>query len=211
MNRQKLALFLLLIALIGAVAYAFLRSPRQQEAVVLKNRPGAKATAIRKEPGAQKTAPVPAGVVRLDLLHGNIAGAGAYRRNIFAPLFREAVKPGTLKLPPPPPPPQKLPPPPPPVATPVPPPPPPPPTQAQMDETELAKIVFLGFLKKGGERTVFLSKGGAIFVVKKGGQVGPKFRVADITDDAITIKSVDSDRQMVIPLVENRSLSTRRK
>lgn len=58
---------------------------------------------------------------------------------------------------------------------------------------------------------MFLSKGADIFVVKKGGQVGPKFRVSDLTDDAITIKSVDSDRQMVIPLVENRSLSTRRK
>ncbi|TGU70860.1 type II secretion system protein PulP [Geomonas terrae] len=211
MNRQKLALFLLLIALVGAVAYAFLRSPRQQEAPVLKNRPGVKATTIRKEPGAQKTAAAPAGGVHLDLLQGNNAVAGGYRRNIFAPLFKEEEKPGTLKLPPPPPPPKKLPPPPPPAATPVPPPPPPPPTQAQMDETELAKIVFLGFLKKGGERTVFLSKGGEIFVVKKGGQVGPKFRVADLTDDAITIKSVDSDRQMVIPLVENRSLSTRRK
>ena len=68
MSRQKLALFLLLIALVGAVAYAFLRSPRQQEAPVLKNRPGTKATAIRKAPGAQKTASVSAGVVRLDLL-----------------------------------------------------------------------------------------------------------------------------------------------
>lgn len=210
MNRQKLALFLLLIALVGAVAYAFLRSPRQQEAPALKNRPGAKATVIRKEPGARKTAALPVGMVRLDLLQGNSAGAGGYRHNIFAPLFREKEKPGTLKLPPPPPP-LKLPPPPPPVAAPAPPPPPPPPSQAQLDEAELGKIVFLGFLKKGGERTVFLSKGGEIFVVKKGGAVGPKFRVADLTDDAITIKSVDSDRQMVIPLVENRSLSTRRK
>ncbi len=211
MNRQKLALFLLLIALVGAVAYAFLRSPRQQEAPVLKNRAGAKATVIRKGPGAQKTAAAPAGGVRLDLLQGNNAGSGGYRRNIFAPLFKEEEKPGTLKLPPPPPPPKKLPPPPPPVAAPAPPPPPPPPTPAQLDEADLAKIVFLGYLKKGGERTVFLSKGGEIFVVKKGGAVGPKFRVANITDDAITIKSVDSDRQMVIPLVENRSLSTRRK
>ena len=211
MNRQKLALFLLLIALVGAVAYAFLRSPRQQEAPALKNRPGAKATVIRKGPGAQKTAVLPAGGVRLDLLQGNSAGSGAYRRNIFAPLFREEEMPGALKLPPPPPPPQKLPPPPPPVAAPAPPPPPPPPSQAQLDEAELSKIVFLGFLKKGGERTVFLSKGGDIFVVKKGGQVGPRFKVSDLTDDAITIKSIDSDRQMVIPLVENRSLSTRRK
>ncbi|WP_136514092.1 type II secretion system protein PulP [Geomonas edaphica] len=212
MNRQKLALFLLLIALVVAVAYAFIRSPRQQEAQVLKNRPGAKVTVIRKDPSAQKTAVVPAGGVRLDLLQENSAVAGGYRRNIFAPLFKEEEKPGTLKLPPPPPPPHKLPPPPPSVAAPAPPPPPPPPpTQAQLDEAELGKIIFLGFLKKGGERTVFLSKGGEIFVVKKGGQVGSRFRVADLTEDAITIKSVDSDRQMVIPLVENRSLSTRRK
>lgn len=213
MNRQKLALFLLLIAFVGAVLYAFLRSPRQQQVTVLKNRPGEKATVLRKGPGTQKPTAAPAGGVRLDLLQGNTAGGGGYRRNIFSPIFREEQKPGTLRLPPPPPPPQQLLPPPP-VAAPAappPPPPPPPPTQAQLDEGELGKIVFLGFLKKGAERTVFLSKGGEIYVVKKGGQVGPRFRVTDLTDDAITIKSVNSDRQMVIPLVENRSLSTRQK
>lgn len=208
MNRQKLALFLLLIAFVGAVVYAFFRSPRHQQVTVLKNRPVEKATVVRKEPGTKKQAAAPAGGVHLDLLQNNAAGSGGTLRNIFSPVFREEKKAGALRLPPPPPPPQQLLPPPP-VAAPAAP--PPPPTPAQLDETELAKIVFLGFLKKGAERTVFLSKGGEIYVVKKGGQVGTRFRVADLTDDAITVKSVDSDRQLVIPLVENRSLSTRQK
>lgn len=212
MNRQKLALSLLLIALAGAIVYAVARTPRQQQVAALKNQPGQKATVLRKQPAAApKTAAAPSsGVVHLDLLQREMPGSSGYRRNIFSPLFREETKQSTLKLPPPPPP-VKLPPPPAPqAAPPPPPPPPPPPTQEQLDEAELGKFIFLGFLKKGSERTVFLSKGGEIFLAKKGGQVGQKFQVIDVTDDAITIKSAQTDRQLVIPLVEHKSLSTRR-
>lgn len=212
MNRQKLALFLLLVSLAGAIGYAFLRSPKQQQVATLKNQPGQKATVIRKQPGAPpKTAAAPvSGVVHLELLQREMPGFSGFRRNIFSPLFKEEIKVSALNLPPPPPP-KKLPPLPPPL--PITPPqeaPPPPPTQEQLDEAELGKFVFIGFLKKGTESTVFLSKGGEIFLAKKGGRIGPKFEVTDVTDDAITIKSVQTDRQLVIPLLENRSLSTRR-
>lgn len=215
MNRQKLALFLLLAVLAGAVVYAVIRSPKQQQVAALKNQPGAKATVLRKKAGApaKAAAPPAAGVVHLELLQREMPGFSGFRRNIFSPVFREETKPlAGLKLPPPPPPPPKnLPPPP--APLPVAPPveaPPPPPTPEQMDDAELGKFVFIGFLKKGGDRTVFLSKGGEIFLAKKGGQVGPRFQVSNVTEDAITIKSVQTDRQLVIPLVENRSLSTRR-
>ena len=78
-----------------------------------------------------------------------------------------------------------------------------------MDEAELGRITFLGFLKKNGEKTVFLAMNNEIILAKKGSKVGTKFQVTDLTDEAITIKSVNSEGQMVIPLVENRSLSTR--
>lgn len=209
MNRQKLALFVLLLVLAGAVVYSFVRAPRQQQVATLKNQPGAAATVIRKKGGAAPKVTTDTGSVHLELLEGETPGFTGYRRNIFSPIFREETKQAALKLPPPPPP-VKLPPPLPPAPAPAPPPPPPPPTQEQLDEAELSKIVFLGFLKKGGEKTVFLSKGGEIFLAKKGAQVGPKFQVTGLTDDAITIKSVKTDKQLVIPLVENRSLSTRR-
>ncbi|GFO65179.1 type II secretion system protein PulP [Geomonas paludis] len=214
MNRQKLALFVLLVVFVGAVIYAVMRSPRQQQVATLKNQPGAKATVLRKKPDlAPKTAAAApaAGVVHLELLQQEKPGFSGFRRNIFSPIFRDEQKLSALKLPPPPPPLKKLPPLPEavPVAPPVPPP-PPPPTQEQLDEAELGKFVFIGFLKKGTERTVFLSKGGEIFLAKKGSQVGPRFLVSNVTDDAITIKSIQTDRQLVIPLVEHRSLSVRR-
>lgn len=210
MNRQKLALFVLLIVLAVAVVYAFVRFPRQQQ-VPSRANPAGKGAVLRNAP-----APAPkqgivadAGTLHLELLQRESLSAVGYRRDIFSPLFKEEQKLSTLKLPPPPPPlPKKAPGH---VVAPVqaPPPPPPPPTPAQLDEAELGRIVFLGFLKKGGERTVFLSRGGEIFVVKKGGFVGSRFQVTDVTDEAITIKSLQADRQLVIPLMENRSLSTR--
>ncbi|QWV96272.1 type II secretion system protein PulP [Geomonas nitrogeniifigens] len=213
MNRQKLALFLLLVVLTGAIVYAVVRSPRQQQVATLKNQPGARATVLRKQsPAAPKAAaPSATGVVHLDQLQREMPAFGGFRRNIFSPLYKDESKQMALKLPPPPPPPKKLPPLPQPLPTAqVTPPPPPPPTQEQLDDAELGKFVFLGFLKKGAERTVFLSKGGEIFLAKKGGQVGPRFQVSNVTDDAITIKSIQTDRQLVIPLVENRALSMRR-
>jgi len=210
MNRQKLALFLLLIGLAGSLAYAFLRFPRQQEVATPKNRPGARAAAIRKGAAPSKFA-ADSGRLNIEALEQEMPGFSGFRRNIFSPLFRDESAQAALKLPPPPPP-MKLPPPPPPLpvsAPPPPPPPPPPPTQRQMDEAELGKITFLGFLKKDGEKTVFLAMGNEIILAKKGSKVGAKFQVTDLTDDAITIKSVNSEGQMVIPLVENRSLSTR--
>ena len=209
MNRQKLVLFLLLIGLAGSLAYAVLRSPRQQEVATPKNRPGARAAAIRKGAAPAKVA-ADSGRLNIEALEQEMPGFSGFRRNIFSPLFRDESEQAALKLPPPPPPPLKLPPPPPPVSAQAPPPPPPPPpSQRQMDEAELGRITFLGFLKKNGEKTVFLAMGNEIILAKKGSKVGAKFQVTDLTDDAITIKSVNSEGQMVIPLVENRSLSTR--
>ena len=212
MNRQKLALFLLLIGLAGSIAYAFLRSPRQQEGETPKNRPGTQAPVIRQGKAAPAKKALDSGTLNLEALEQDMPGFSGFRRNIFSPLFRDESEQSALKLPPPPPPPMRLPPPPPPLPASeqaAPPPPPPPPSQRQLDEAELGKLMFLGFLKKDGERTVFLSKNNEIILAKKGSKIGTKFQVTDLTDEAITIKSVNSEGQMVIPLVENRSLSTR--
>lgn len=208
MNRQKLLLFLLLVVLAASVAYSFLRSPKQQEVAVLKNRPGAVATVIRKGGADVKAAPDDSRL-RLEALDRALPGFSGFKRNIFSPLFRDESE-SALKLPPPPPPPVKLPPPPPPMPAPVQAPPPPPPTREQLEEAQLNKIVFLGFLQKDGEKTVFLSKNNEIILAKKGSKVGPIFQVTDLTDEAITIKSLNTGRQMVIPLLENRSLGARR-
>jgi hypothetical protein len=209
MNRQKLILCLLLAAFAGSLAYSFLRSPKEQRVAALKYRPGAVAPAPRKQGAAP--GPAEAGGLHLELLDRELPRFAGFRRNIFSPIFREELKAVPFKpLPPPPLPVKALPPPPPPqqqqqVLAPPPPPPLPPP-----DEIELAKFTFLGFLKKNGEKTVFLSSNNEIFLAKKGSNVGTKFQVSDLTDDAITIRTIATGRELVIPLVENRALSTRR-
>jgi len=209
MNRQKLVLCLLLLVLAGSLVYSFLRSPRQQQVATPKNRPAAAATVISKgRATAPKVDEMDTTRVQLELLDRDLPGFAGFRRNIFSPVFRDETEPAPLKLPPPPPP-LRLPPPPAPLQQ-AAPPPPAPPTPEQIADSELAKFTFLGFLKKNGEKTVFLSSNNEIFLAKRGSNLGSKFQVTDLTDDALTIKSVNGGRELVIPLVENRSLSTRR-
>jgi hypothetical protein len=210
MNRQKLVLFLLLLVLAGSVGYSLLRSPRQQEVATLKNRPGMTASVLRSKKAPAQKEVADSRSVHLAQLDQELSSFSGFRRNIFSPIFKGEAPPA-LKLPPPPPP-VKLPPPPPPmpVAQPMPPP-PPPPTQAQVDEAEMGKFIFLGYLKKNGEKTVFLSKNNEIILAKKGSKLGSRFQVTDLTEEALTIKSLTTDQQMVIPLVENRSLARRTK
>jgi hypothetical protein len=206
MNRQKLALCLLLVVLAGAISYSVLRSPKTERVANLKYRPGVPA------PAAGKAAPPPPGSdsgVHLALLDRELPRFSGYRRNIFSPIFRDEVKPPPFKplpLPPPKPVVPAF------VPPPVPPPQPPPapPTEDEIAAGEMAKFTFLGFLKNGNQRTVFLSSNNEIFLAKKGSNLGPKYQVADLTEDAITIRAVAGGRELVIPLVENKALSTRR-
>ena len=205
MNRQKLLLCLLLLILAGSVGYNILRAPKQQRVAQLKYRPGAPAQTAGKKGAAAPKGEADARV-RLDLLDRELPRFAGFQRNIFSPIFRDESKPPPFKPLPPPPPPVKAPPP---LPQPVQAPAPPPPSKEQIAESELAKFVFLGFLKQNGEKTVFLSRNNEIFLGKKGSSLGPKVRVTDLTDDAITIKSVDGGREIVIPLVENRALTRR--
>lgn len=210
---------------------------RPQAAAQAQNQPAAQVqpqaaaqtqnqTAAQAQPAVQPAAPArpqpPArprpqggeGAVDLALLEREQPRFSGYKRNIFSPIFRDEVKPPPFKpLPPPPKPVAKLPAPLPQPAAPPPPPPPPPPSPEELArqaaEAELSKFTFLGFLKKDGQRTVFLSKNNEIFLAKKGSTLG-QFQVAELTEDAITIRSPLGGRELVIPLVENRALGVRR-
>lgn len=213
MNRQKLMLCLLLVVLAGSLAYSFLRSPKQQHVASLTYAPGAKAPAgARKGKGGAQPEVNP-GQLNLALLNREQPRFTGFKRNIFSPIFRDEVKAPPFKPPPPPPPPVKLPTAQLPQPAVPPPPPPPPPTPEELArqaaELELAKFTFLGFLKKDGQKTVFLSKNNEIFLARKGSTLG-QFQVAELTDDAITIRSSLGGRELVIPLVENRALGGRR-
>lgn len=202
MNRQKLILTILLALFACSLVYSLVRMPRQ------------KTVDRSKYQGSQQSVGKPLKVspaedsarVRLDLLD---RAAGAYRgggRNVFRGEFSGEVKKPRIPLPPPPPPPAQVTVPPPPAA--VSPPAQVEPTQLQRD---MANFTFLGFLKKDTRKTIFLSNGKEIFLVKKGDRIAGKYDVASLTDEALTITSILDGGEILIPLVENKPLSAPRK
>lgn len=200
MNRQKVLLALLLLLFCGAVVTSYFRMPEQKSVAQLKYAPGAVA-----EPRA-KGQPQTTGDdrLRLDLLDQQKDRFSGYKRNIFKPVFHEEQK--ALPVLPPPPPPKKLPLPPPAkpptVATPT----PPPVAQPTPIQRDMAAFTFLGFLKKGDRKTIFLSSNKEIFLARKGDRLAGKYDVSTITDEALVITSPDG-AEIVIPLVENRPLA----
>ncbi len=75
----------------------------------------------------------------------------------------------------------------------------------------MATFTFLGFLKKDNKKTIFLSNGKEIFVVKKGDKISGKYDVTAVTEEALTITSIQSGGEVVIPLVENSPLAAPRR
>jgi hypothetical protein len=199
MNRQKALLALLLVLFAVAAVTSYLRMPQQKSTATLKFTQGAVAA-----PKANSVLHTPEEVrLRLDLLGQDNARFSGYKRNIFKPLFHEEQK--GLPLPPPPPPPKRQAPPlaslkvPPPVSTPQ----VAEPTPVQRD---MAAFTFLGFLKKGDRKTIFLSSNKEIFLAHKGDRLAGKYEVSTITDEALVITSPDG-AEIIIPLVENRPLA----
>src|SRR6185369_9024361 len=146
--------------------------------------------------------------VRLDLLDKTPGYVSVGGKNIFQSLFQdESIKKIPVPLPPPPPPPEKKPAPPPVQQPQV----QPPPVIEPPHIRELANFTFLGFLKKDSLKKIFLTNGKEIFVVKKGDKIANKYDVTSITDDAITITSLQDTGDIIIPLIENRPLNAPKK
>ena len=189
MNRQKVLLLILLVVLVLAATYSFLRMPQQKTVGKLKNIPGGPVEARKSD--SSKTS---LKKVNLELLDKPMPRFTGFNRNIFWLRPVDIFK----KLPPPAPPP---------------PPPPPPPSAdellSQAARAELAKFTFLGFLLKDKRRTVFLAKDKEIFVVKKGDKIANKFEVTAISDVDLAISSTSGHGQIVIPLIENMPLKPR--
>jgi hypothetical protein len=72
----------------------------------------------------------------------------------------------------------------------------------------LARFTFLGFLKKGSVKIIFLAKENDILLVKKGDKVAGRYQVTEISDQALTLTVADTGDKIVIPLIENRPLAT---
>ena len=72
----------------------------------------------------------------------------------------------------------------------------------------LAQFTFLGFLDKGGEKTVFLSSEGSLFLAKRGEKFGLdlEFTVEDISGDLLLVRPDGRDFLIDIPLIEQQKL-----
>jgi len=209
MNRQRLILFILLIVLALAVTWSFFAMPRPRVAPSRMDAAGQRSTTARGAPAGKAPAPAlpsDARILRLELLDREQKAFNGYRRDLFRPIFVDELKvmqsrAAALKpvkplqpLPPPPPPPPPVPP----VSAAE--------ERAKQNRQELSKFVFKGFLDEDHRKTIFLIKDGAVFLVKKGDILENRFKAASITDQALTIKVVDSGDEIVIPLMENLSL-----
>ncbi len=200
MNRQKLILFVLLIVFVITLAWSFLHVPRQKSVAKLPVAPGVRTSPAKGGAPAQPDE----NKIHLDLLDREFPRFTGYQRNIFQSLYRTEAKfvPPIPKaaLPPPVPPPAAV----------APAPPPPPPTPEQLARQDMAQYTFLGFLKKGAKKIIFLSQkqgqNNEFFLVKKGDRLAGKYVVSEITDDALTIKTVPGDNEVILPLVENKAL-----
>ncbi len=210
MNRQKLALFILLIVLILAIIWSSMSVPRQKTVSTLKYAPGKtrQTVTVTTEIPAAKTGKQPADsaallderTLRLDLLEREPSGFKGYHRNIFKPIFTDELK--LMK--------QKAvafkPPPLPPVTVPPPAVVPPPVVQQETHQSTLARFVFLGYLKKDNRKTIFLSKDNDIILVRKGDNFAGRYEAKSITDQALTIVVKDTGEEIIIPLLENQPL-----
>lgn len=199
MNRQRLILFILVILFGIAALWSYSAVPRPKTVSSLTYKPGQ--AAKPSDNGAKALKDVDNGtVLKMNLLEVEPTGFKGYRRNIFRPIFVDEkliVKQKAVAAKPPPPPPPPV------VVV--------PPVQAPVilpETAPLARFTFLGFLKKGGSRTIFLAKDQDIILVKKGDKIAERYEATDISDLALTLTVTDTGDEIVIPLIENRPLAT---
>ena len=198
MNRQRLILFILVILFGVAALWSYSAMPRYKTVSTLPNKPGQQSKrAVDVAPKAVRA--VDDGTrLKIDLLDKEPSGFKGYHRNIFKPVFVDELKLAKQRaeaVKPPPPPPPKA------------PEPPVVPVAIKPEAAPLARFTFLGFLKKGPVRTIFLAKEKEILLVKAGDKIAGRYEATDISDQALTLTVTDTGDKIVIPLIENRPLS----
>lgn len=199
MNRQRLILFILAILFVAAVIWSYSAMPRLKTVSSLPAKPAGQQTVRVATPAKRPVRPADDGSrLKMDLLDKDVSGFSGYRRNIFKPLFVDEIKVTKQKA-------VALKPPPKPVPAPV-----VEPVLIQPEAAPLARFTFLGFLKKGTVKTIFLAKEKDILLVKKGDKLAGRYEATDISDQALTLTVTDTGDEIVIPLIENRPLASRK-
>lgn len=197
MNRQRLILLILVVLFGIAVLWSYSAVPRPKTVSTLTFKPGQQAKAVVIAEGKQARDMDDGTKLKIGLLDKEPAVSKGYRRNIFKPVFADptevakhqaaafklppGTQPSTVK---------------PVIIQPAPPP--------------LTQFTFLGFLKKGAVKTIFLAKDNDILLVKKGDKFAGRYEATDISDQALTLTVSDTGAKIVIPLIENLPLATAR-
>jgi hypothetical protein len=85
----------------------------------------------------------------------------------------------------------------------------PPPVPINVVQQELSQFTFLGFLEKSGEKLVFLSSSGTLFLASRGENFGVKkeFQVVDIGDNLLKVRRAGRNDLIEIPLIEKQKLT----
>lgn len=201
MNRQRLILAVMLTLFFCSLVISYLRMPRQKRVEKLTYVSGMRIPVVKP---AQNRAG-DENRIHLEMLDRNRSRTVTVKRNMFRNLFVQEAKKSIIPLPSPPPPPiRKVVPETPAVEVVTPPPVIAEPTPLQRD---MARFTFLGFMKKDNRKTIFLSNDKEIFLVKKGDKIAGKYDVTSLTEEALTISSLQDGGEIIIPLVENRPLN----
>ncbi len=123
--------------------------------------------------------------LKLDLLNRKPPVPGAGLKNLFLPLHYEPPKPLLPPLPPPPPP----------VHIPT-----PEEIAAEQARKELSEFRYLGYLNRGGKEQAFLSKGGNLFIVKRGEAITGTYILKEANNNFVVIQETQSKVEMTIAL-----------
>lgn len=201
MNRKLVILIVLALTLIATSTWSIISYPRAKTVGRLKYPPGQRTVADKKRKSAARLSgtEVDSQTLRLDLLQERFPRFDGYRRNIFQPIFEDretvmarkaaeaaakaaAEAKRALLL-------RKA------VK---------PPPQPSRMQRELASFKYNGFVLNDGRKTVFLSKGEEVLVLRQGDSFAGKYVAASITDQLLTIKATDTGEEIIIPVSDDR-------
>lgn len=197
MNHQRLILFILVILFVIAALWSYSALPRSKTVSTLAYQSGQQAKVVAAATAKPVRDPGDGTVLKIALFEHEPVGFKRYHRNVFKPLFSDESK--IIKKPA--------------LMTksfPWPPPVPVIPVVVQPETVPLARFTFLGFLKKGSVKIIFLSKDNEILLVKKGDKIAGRYEATDISDQALTLKVDDTGDVIKIPLTENLPLAIAR-
>ena len=198
MNRKRLILAALFGVLLLCLGYAFWAMPRQEKA---PPRSSSASRVVAKKAAAGKAGPVKKALPQADRLNLALLDRAAEkfpgaRRDIFRFRGEEAI-PVVEVLP----------------VVPVieeepPPPPPPPPTPEELLRSVVSRLTYLGMLEKGGARSVFLSGGGEVFIIKAGEAFGKNdsLILREFSEKKLVIGWVKGPETVDVQFAENEAL-----